>query len=130
MAELLADLVGSGVRCGIVTSKGREAAESNLESVGLAGQIKVLVAMEDTDRHKPSPDPLLRAVDQLGVAADDVCYVGDAAVDLRAAEAAGCAAIGVTWGAGLRSELIAERSVAVVDEVSQLRALLLSGASA
>lgn len=124
MGELLASLPAAGVRTGIVTSKRRPGAQRTLEAVGLDGVIDIVCAMEDTARHKPAPDPLLRAMEVLSAAPSETVYVGDAAVDLLAADAAGCAGIGVTWGAGLADELAAQRSIAVVDGLGELRTLL------
>lgn len=125
MDDLLADLAAAGIALGIVTSKRRIAAEATLAAVGLAERLPLLAAMEDTDRHKPAPDPLLHAFDRLGRRPDECVYVGDATFDLRCAAAAGADAIGVTWGAGEASDLRAERSVAVVDTMDALRGLLL-----
>lgn len=125
MDALLADLDAAGVRTGIVTSKRRPSADKTLSAVGLADAIGVLATLEDTQQHKPAPDPLLHALDVLGVPAQDCVYVGDATVDLQSARAAGLDAIGVTWGAGIEAELTAERPLAVVGTVDALRALLL-----
>lgn len=126
IAALLADLGTAGLTCGVATSKRRRSAELTLEAVGLAGAIDVTVAMEDTASHKPQPEPLLLALERLGARAQDAVYIGDAAVDVLAARAAGMDVIAVTWGAGLPSALAAAGPTAVVDTVEQLRGLLLS----
>ena len=58
----------------------------------------VVVGADDTERHKPDPEPILLALERLGAAPEDAAYVGDSPFDIRAAKAAGVAAIGVTWG--------------------------------
>lgn len=125
MATLLGDLRTADARTGIVTSKRRASARLTLEAVGLEGAVDLLVTMEDTDRHKPHPAPLLAALKELGEPASRAVYVGDAVVDVLAARAAGTAAIAVTWGAGRRADLTAAGPHAVLDAVAQLRALLL-----
>jgi pyrophosphatase PpaX len=126
--ELLRDLDAAGVRTGVVTSKRRASAERTLHVVGLTDLVELIGTMEDTDRHKPAPDPLLRALDAVGRAPQEVVYVGDAIFDLQAARAAGLDAVGVTWGAGAREALDAERPHALVDDVDALRAVLLGSA--
>ena len=69
--------------------------------------------MEDTDLHKPNPEPLLLALQKLGVSADSCVYIGDAVVDVLAAKAAGMASIAVTWGAGDRADLLAAGPLAL-----------------
>ena len=125
VAELLVDLGASGATIGVVTSKRHPAAASTLEAAGLALLLPVLVAMEDTAHHKPHPEPLLLALERLGVGADQCVYIGDAVVDVQAARAAGMAAIAVTWGAGERAALQTAGPVAVVDTIDELRARLL-----
>ncbi|GGL33938.1 HAD family hydrolase [Phycicoccus endophyticus] len=123
--ELLGRLAQAGVATAVVTSKRRGTAALALEGVGVAGLVEVVAALEDTTRHKPAPDPLLHGAAALGADPGDCVYVGDATVDVRAARAAGMAALAVTWGAGERRDLAAEDPDAVVDDVATLAALLL-----
>lgn len=125
MTTLIAELSAAGVGLGVATSKRRHAAELTLTHVSLAGAIPVTVAMDDTDVHKPDPTPLLLALERIGGVATDAVYIGDAVVDVRAAQAAGMASIAVTWGAGEVADLVAASPTAVVHTVDELRALLL-----
>lgn len=119
--ELLADLRAAGVTIGVATSKRLVSATNTLKAAGLAALLPLVVSMEDTVMHKPSPEPLLLALDRLGARAVDAVYIGDAVVDVLAARAAGMAVIAVTWGAGDRADLEAAGPVAVVDTVAELR---------
>lgn len=123
--ELLAALAEAGVRTAVATSKRRETARLALQGVGIDHLVDVVAGLEDTERHKPEPDPLLHAAASLGVDPRDCAYVGDATVDVLAARAAGMSAVAVTWGAGERSALAATGPDAVVDTVPQLAAYLL-----
>lgn len=125
VAELIEALTEAGVRTGVVTSKRRATARTALDAVGLSGGIPLLAGLEDTATHKPGPEPLLYAAKALDAAPVDCVYVGDAAVDVLAARAAGMASVGVTWGAGLRASLVAAAPDALVDTVVDLSALLL-----
>lgn len=124
--ELLAELCASGSTIGVVTSKRHGSAASTLESAGLAGRLPVLVAMEDTAVHKPSPEPLLLALERRGARLAESVYIGDAVVDIQAAKAAGMDVIAVTWGAGERAALQAAGPLAVVDTMAELRDQLLT----
>lgn len=117
---LLAGLADSGVPIGVATSRRRASAATLLSAVGLDGHLPLLVGLEDTATHKPDAAPLLLAAERLGVDPAGAVYVGDAVVDLRAANAAGMTGVGVTWGAGLPDALRAEPSLAVVDTVGEL----------
>lgn len=129
IAEALAALRSEGRRLGIVTSKSHP-------TVGLAWEVlpelralfDVVVAAEDTERHKPDPAPVAYALERLGASADRACYVGDSPFDLRAGRAAGVATIGVTWGFFPRAELEPERPDLIVDTPAQLLAACRGGA--
>lgn len=123
--ELLADITAAGVGVAAATSKRRGSASEALRLTGLAAHVDVLVTLEDTEDHKPDPAPLLLAVERLGGRPSEAVYVGDAVVDVEAARRAGMGAVGVTWGAGTRADLVAAGPDVVVDTVEELRAALL-----
>ncbi len=110
------------------TSKLLGPAEAALRLTGLDVYLsgpQALVTLEDTTEHKPDPAPLLVAVERMGGSVAEAVYVGDAVVDVRAARAAGMAAVAVTWGAGARADVVAARPDVVADTVDDLRAALL-----
>lgn len=123
--ELLDALAAAAVTTGVATSKRRASAERTLRYAGLDGRLSVTVAMEDTDVHKPRPEPLLLAVEKVGGRPELAAYVGDAVVDIQAAKAAGLTAIAVSWGAARRDDLVAAAPDHLVDTVAELEALLL-----
>ncbi|PWW05127.1 pyrophosphatase PpaX [Paenibacillus cellulosilyticus] len=98
--EMLAVLKQRGYRMGIVTSKPLVYALGELKAKGLDGLFEVMVAQEDTDRHKPHPDPLLEAVRRLNAAPEECVYIGDQPSDIRAAHAAQMRSIAALWGEG------------------------------
>ncbi len=63
----------------------------------------VVIAFEDTERHKPDPDPVLAGVARLGADPAQAAYVGDSPFDIRSAKAAGVFAVAVGWG-GIHSD--------------------------
>jgi pyrophosphatase PpaX len=117
--ELLAALRGAGRRLGIVTSKRRATAERGAGLLEL-GPFEVLIGWEDTDAHKPGPEPVLRALELLAAAAADAVYLGDAPWDIRCGRAAGVATAAVLWGAGSREQLQAEQPDLVFDRPEQV----------
>jgi pyrophosphatase PpaX len=123
--DVLGDLGAAGVHVGVATSKRRESAQQAMDILGISQHVDVLVAMEDTERHKPDPTPLLLALDRMGRGSNDAVYVGDAVVDVLAGKAAGMDTVAVTWGAGLPEALHAVRPTAVAASADELRAALL-----
>ncbi|TLM98366.1 HAD family hydrolase, partial [bacterium] len=63
-AEMLADLDRRNFRLGVVTSKIRPMAERGLRLFGLDRWMDVLVSFEDTEHHKPHPEPMNIAMDR------------------------------------------------------------------
>jgi pyrophosphatase PpaX len=97
--ELLPVLLERGHRLGIVTAKRRSTVGLAMDRFPVLRELtEVLVGAEDTERHKPDPDPILEGVARLGAVASDAAYVGDSPFDVRAAKAAGVLAVAVTWG--------------------------------
>lgn len=95
----------AGCRLGLVTSKSRVGATRTLRRCGLTGRFAVEVTADDTDRHKPDPEPLLAALRALGVDARGAVYVGDAPQDIEAGRRAGLATAAALWGA-VRPEVL------------------------
>lgn len=123
--EVINDLAGAGLRQAVVTSKRRSVAERTLVFAGIPDAAELVVALEDSERHKPDPEPLLVALERVDAHPRDAVYVGDAVTDLLAAQAAQLAGIGVTWGAGSTSELQAAPHEGLAQDAATLRNLLL-----
>jgi pyrophosphatase PpaX len=99
LVAVLPRLKAEGRELGIVTAKRHRTVALALDRFpALASAFDVVVAHEDTDRHKPDPDPVLLAVERLGGAPGEAAYVGDSPFDIGAAKAAGVYSIAVGWG--------------------------------
>ena len=122
--ELLVALERAGARLGIVTSKMRDAVDLAWDALPPPIVWDCVITTEDTEVHKPHPAPLLRALERVGAVPAQAVYVGDSPFDLRAATAAGCAAVGVTWGVFGREALAEEEPLAIVDTPAELLEVL------
>jgi pyrophosphatase PpaX len=97
--DLLPVLRDEGRRLGIVTAKRLWTVGLALERFPLLAEVMdVVIGAEDTERHKPDPDPVLEALRQLGADPADAAYVGDSPFDVRAGNAAGVLTVAVGWG--------------------------------
>jgi phosphoglycolate phosphatase len=83
---------------GCITNKARPFAEAVLAKAGLAGFLSFLECAEIPGQRKPAPFLLLKACRDLGIAPRELLYVGDSALDLAAARAAGCPVALVSYG--------------------------------
>ena len=125
MESALTRLKEEGRTLGIVTAKRRITVELAFEHVPFAHLFDVVVGGDETERHKPDPEPVLLALERLGVGAEGAAYVGDSPFDIAAGKAAGVYSVGVTWG-GIhgRERLEAEGPDALVDTAEELLAVL------
>jgi HAD superfamily hydrolase (TIGR01509 family) len=77
----------------VVSGSTRESVEKSLNVLGIRHLFDVLVCAGDYERGKPDPQPFLMAAEKLGVAAKDCLVFEDAEIGIRAAKAAGMAAV-------------------------------------
>jgi pyrophosphatase PpaX len=125
MERVLVRLHEEGRRLGIVTAKRRTTVELAFDRVPLGHLFETIVGGDETERHKPDPQPLLLAAERLGADPGDTAYVGDSPFDVRAAKAAGMFGVAVTWGRiHDRTRLAAEQPDAIVDTAEELLGVL------
>jgi len=130
MEAALGRLRAAQRRLAIVTSKSAQTTDMAFRAVGLRDYFQTVVTATDTDAHKPSPEPILLALERLGATAQRAVYVGDAPVDVTAGRAAGVATIAVTWGAFAVAALAAAGPGFVVATPAALADLCLHGPDA
>jgi pyrophosphatase PpaX len=93
--------------------------------VPLAHLFDAVVGGDETEHHKPDPEPLLLGAQRLGADPTTCAYVGDSPFDMRAAKRAGMGAIAVTWGGiHARDGLEAEDPDAIVESAEELLGVL------
>jgi phosphoglycolate phosphatase len=94
----LKTLKNAGYRLACVTNKPTELAQILLRLTGLAGYFELVVGGDSLAQMKPSPEPLLHACRMLGGSVENALMVGDSAVDIAAARAAGMPVLIVNYG--------------------------------
>ncbi|MBX3605216.1 MAG: HAD-IA family hydrolase [Piscinibacter sp.] len=84
----------------VVTNKPTPLSRAVLEAAGLRPFVVAVHGGDEPAQRKPAPDLLLAAARSAGVQPNELLMVGDSALDLRAAQAAGCPAVLAAWGYG------------------------------
>jgi pyrophosphatase PpaX len=121
MEDVLLRLHAQGHRLGVVTAKRRSTVELAFARVPIAHLFETVVGGDETQKHKPDPEPLLLAAKRMNARPDETAYVGDSPFDIRAAKAAGMHAIAVTWGRiHDRARLEREAPDAIVETAEEL----------
>ena len=118
--DVLSELRRRGYLISVVTSKSRELALRGLRLFSLDALIDSAVFLEDTDFHKPRPEPILVALQKLSETAQAAAYVGDSCHDIVAARAAGVRSVAALWGPAPRTELERERPDFVAESITDL----------
>ena len=98
VTDVLRELKAQGRLLGVVSAKRREVVERAFSAGGLAGMFDVVVGSDATAKHKPDPEPILKALELLGADAARTAYVGDSPYDTQAARAARVYAVAAGWG--------------------------------
>jgi 2-phosphoglycolate phosphatase len=123
--EMLSALEAAGIPWGIVTNKATRFTAAIVAGLKLVERAAVVVCGDTTPHAKPHPQPLLHAARTMGLAPEDVVYVGDDLRDAQAARAAGMAMLVATWGyLGLGEPVHSWGADALLDEPGQLLAWL------
>jgi HAD superfamily hydrolase (TIGR01549 family) len=89
-------------KMGIVTSLKKNIAQDLLSKFNLSMFFSVMITPSDTTARKPSPKPILLALERLGLTAPEVVYIGDKEIDMLAATNAGCKSGLAEWGNGAK----------------------------
>jgi len=95
--DVLKSLHDNGYKMALVTTKISSAAHRGLQLFGLDEYIKTTVCLDDTDKHKPDPEPLLLAMEKIGAEPSKTIMVGDNPVDILGGKNAGVASCAVAW---------------------------------
>jgi phosphoglycolate phosphatase len=96
--EGLQALRDAGLRLACLTNKPTAFAQALLRDKGLAGFFDVVFGGDAFERKKPDPLPLLKCCEALDSAPSCTLMIGDSSNDARAARAAGCPVVLVTYG--------------------------------
>ena len=121
---VLENLHARGLAMGIVTSKGDELAKRGLELTGLAKYLPVVIGADSVTKHKPGPEPVLLAMERLGVNAEESLMVGDSPHDISSGNAAGARTAGALWGPFTRGQIAVASPTYWLSNISALPTLL------
>lgn len=109
---------------GVATGKGLSGVVRILGNHGISGHF-VTLQTPDHNPSKPHPGMLLRAMAETGAEPASTVMVGDTTFDMELARAAGCRAIGVSWGYHPAEDLLAAGAGTLIHDYAELDAAIL-----
>jgi len=81
-----------------VTTKTGLYSQELMEHFGIMDYFSTLIGREHVENPKPHEEPILKALENIGIKDDDVWMIGDTKLDLLSAKNAGVNSIGVLSG--------------------------------
>lgn len=121
--EVLASL-GRSATLACVTNKPHSFAVDLLRYHDLLDNFSLVVGGDSVAHQKPHPAPLQHVASQLGVDVETILVVGDSVNDVRAARAAGCRVIAVSYGYNHGLDIRDEAPDHVIDTLAVLPELV------
>lgn len=104
MKELVMKVKACGYKTGLVTSRLKRTAMEGLEKFDLTKYFDVIITPEDTDKHKPDPEPVNIALERLGSKPENTVMLGDTIFDIQCSHNAGVDAVLVSWSLALEGK--------------------------
>ena len=112
--EMMSRLAQAGCRMGCVTSRNRYEFEKDVELKPLLKYFEIEICAEDTELHKPNPEPALEFLRRAGASAREAIFVGDTMHDCQCAHGAGIPFLLADWRSrglqGIPAEFRAENA--------------------
>jgi pyrophosphatase PpaX len=97
--ETIQELHEQGYKMAIVSTKIRDTVIKGLRLTKLDKFFDVVVGLDDVNHAKPDPEPLQKALQQLGSTPDEALMIGDNSHDILGGKNAGTKTAGVAWSA-------------------------------
>ncbi len=124
VVELLDEISARGIKLAVASNKFQAGTEKlvskffpNIEFVSVLGQRPDVPL-------KPDPAIVNEILEQSGIAAEDVLYVGDSGIDIETAKAAGVCSVGVEWGFRQREELVDAEADHIIEKAQELLSII------
>jgi pyrophosphatase PpaX len=113
-----------GYKVGIVTTKISDVVIKGLKLTKLDSYFDVIVALDHVEKAKPDPEPIFKALEQLGSKPEEAIMVGDNYHDILAGKNAGTKTAGVAWPIKGRDHLDQFEPDYILEEMAELLKIL------
>lgn len=120
ISELLDFLRHEQFRICILSNKADELAKKIAEKLFPKGTFDIVRGALPTVPRKPDPTAAIDITKQLGIAPNNMLYIGDTNIDIATAKGASMFAVGCTWGFRSRAELEAAHADLIIDHPQEL----------
>ncbi|EHQ60356.1 NUDIX hydrolase N-terminal domain-containing protein [Paenibacillus dendritiformis] len=95
--NLLRELKARGLSIGVLTGKSRRSYDISVRQLGLDAYIDASVTGDDVQQPKPHPEGIYQLLQTMGLAPNEIVWVGDSEADIAAGRSAGVLTFAAQW---------------------------------
>ncbi|WP_423799582.1 pyrophosphatase PpaX [Neobacillus sp. SAB-20_R2A] len=122
--ETIQALKEKGYKLAIVTTKRLDVAMMGLRLTKMDSFFDTVIALDHVTKVKPDPEPILKALEQLGSSPSEAMMVGDNLHDILGGKNAGVLTAGVAWSAKGRNHIAEQNPDYILEEMPDLLKIL------
>lgn len=122
--EILRYLTKNGFKIAIASNRPTEFTDIILRRLALKKYFDYVLCADRLARGKPHPEILLKIIKKLKVRPSEVVYVGDMAIDVEAAHAAGIKPIAISGGSSTLAQIKKARPFKIIKSLAFLKKIL------
>jgi phosphoglycolate phosphatase len=122
--EMLDALNAYNIRLAILSNKPHDITLKCVKAYFAQWPFEIVFGQQDTIPKKPDPAGALLISRKMGISVSDFLYLGDTAIDMKTACAAGMFAAGALWGFRTKEELKENGAMALLNNPLELLSLL------
>ena len=105
ISEMLDELVTRNLKLAVLSNKPHKFTKQSVDKLLSNWRFEIVLGQRDAVPRKPSPEGALEIAEHLSIKPENILYLGDSAVDMQTAVAAGMFPVGVLWGFRSAKEL-------------------------
>ena len=124
IAEMLDELVTRNLKLAVLSNKPHIFTKQSVDHLLSNWRFEIVLGQRDAVPRKPSPEGALEIAKHLNAKPENVLYLGDSAVDMQTAVAAGMFPAGVLWGFRSMKELQDAGAKTLIEQPSEVLSLL------
>lgn len=124
VAETLQWLYAQGYTLTVASSRSSDSLNDFLKDMAIDKYISYVLGADNVEHAKPHPEPVLKTLAALGIAADETLVVGDMPVDVMMGAGAGATTCGVTYGNATREQLEQAHADHIIDDMAELKSII------
>lgn len=126
MAQTIMALHNRGYKLGVVTSRLKHTSIKGLRKYNLEKYFQCIITADDTQKHKPDPEPIHMALEKLNSLPEKTIMIGDSLFDIKCAHNAGTKAAIVSWSELSPDIYLAEKPEYVIEKAEDIVSILMN----